>query len=228
MDSYTQFCPIAKATEVIGRRWMLLVLRELLCGSHKFNDIHRGVPKMSRTLLSKRLDELEEEGMLDRRPTTDGYPEYHLTTSGEAIRPIVMDLGGWGKRWVGKGITEQDLDAGLVMWDVQRRIVHDQLPDTRVVIYFNFVDAPRKYREFWLILDRDAVDLCLKDPGYDHDIYVATDVATFTKVWIGDMDIHRVMQNGSLSVSGPRKLCARFPHWLGLSVFAGIRREYAS
>jgi DNA-binding HxlR family transcriptional regulator len=225
MDSYTQFCPIAKATEVIGRRWMLLVLRELLCGSHKFNDIHRGVPKMSRTLLSKRLDELEEEGMIERRQSGDGYPEYHLTNSGEAIRPIVMDLGNWGKRWVGTGITEQDLDAGLLMWDVQRRILHDQLPETRVVIYFNFADAPRKYREFWLILDRDAVDLCLKDPGYDHDIYVATDVATFTRVWIGDMDIHRVMQNGAFSVSGPRKLCSRFPHWLGLSVFAGIRRE---
>lgn len=227
MDGYSQFCPIAKATEVIGRRWMLLVLRELLCGSHQFNDIHRGVPRMSRTLLVTRLTEMEQEGLVDRLLTSDGHPEYHLTTSGEALRSIVVELGGWGKRWVGDGLTQEDLDISLVMWDLQRRIVHERLPDRRVVVYFRFPDAPKKHRDFWLLLEQEVADLCLKDPGYEVDLYVSTDVETFTKLWIGDIDIKRSIRDGALSVSGPSQLRSQFPGWLGLSLFAGIRREHS-
>jgi DNA-binding HxlR family transcriptional regulator len=227
MDGYTQFCPIAKATEVIGRRWMLLVLRELLCGSHQFNDIHRGVPKMSRTLLVTRLTEMEQEGLVERRLISGSYPEYHLTASGEALRSIVMELGGWGKRWVGNGLTQQDLDISLVMWDLQRRIVHEQLPDQRIVIYFRFPDAPDKHRDFWLLLEKDMADLCLKDPGYEADLYVTSDVETFTKVWIGDTDFKRTLQDGTIALSGPSQLRSQFPHWLGLSLFADIRREHS-
>lgn len=225
MDSYAQFCPIAKASEVIGRRWMLLVLRELLCGSRQFNDIHRGVPKMSRTLLTKRLSELEEEGLVERRTAAGGYPEYHLTAAGEALRPIVVELGGWGKRWVGTGVAPQDLDAGVLMWDVQRRIERERLPDRRVVVYFRFTDAPPKHRDFWLVLENVAVDLCLKDPGYDPELYVTTDVETFTKIWLGDIALDRALRADTLTVSGPSRLRRQFPNWLGLSLFAGVRRE---
>lgn len=182
---------------------------------------------MSRTLLVTRLTEMEQEGLVNRRLTSSGHPEYHLTASGEALRSIVMELGGWGKRWVGNGISEQDLDIGLVMWDLQRRIVYERLPDRRIVIYFHFTDAPYKYRDFWLLLEQGMVDLCLKDPGYEADLSVTTDVETFTKVWIGDSDLKRTLRDGSLSVSGPRELRSQFPDWLGLSVFAGIRREHS-
>jgi DNA-binding HxlR family transcriptional regulator len=226
MEGYAQFCPIAKATEVIGRRWTLLILRELLCGSHQFNDIHRGVPKMSRSLLAKRLGELEAEGLVERRVTSGEHPEYHLTDSGEALRPIVVELGNWGKRWVGQGVSERDLDARLLMWDVQRRIERDRLPERRVVVCFRFPDAPEKQKDFWLVLERDQVDLCLKDPGYEEDLYVTSDVESFTKIWLGDTHFDRALHNGDVSLSGPSRLRTQFPRWLGLSMFAGIRREY--
>jgi len=203
---------------------MLLVIRELLCGSRQFNDIHRGVPKMSRTLLVKRLNELEAEGILERRPGDSGHHEYHLTEAGEALRPIVMELGGWGKRWVGAGISPEDLDASLVMWDVQRRIQRDALPDHRVVIHFRFSDAPRRQRHFWLVLEPEDVDLCLKDPGYDIDLTAISDVATFTKIWIGDLDIRQAIRDGHFLITGPAQLRDAFPRWLALSPFSGTQR----
>jgi len=202
-----------------------MVLRELLCGSHQFNDIHRGVPRMSRTLLVKRLNELKEAGLVDRHTGSSGFPEYHLIDAGEALRPIVIELGNWGKQWVGTGVSLNDLDASLLMWDVQRRINHDKLPEQRVVVYFKFTDGPIKNREFWLILDQASADLCLKDPGHEANLYLTTDVETFTKIWLGDTDFKRAQLNGHLSISGPRHLCSKFSSWLGLSIFAGIKRE---
>lgn len=225
MDRYAQFCPTAKATGVIGRRWMLLALRELLCGNHQLNDIHRGVPKMSRTLLVKRLTELEEDGLIERRQSAGGHSEYHLTPAGEALRPIVIELGNWGKRWVGNGVSQSDLDAGLLMWDIQRRIERERLPGRRVVVHFRFTDAPQKYRNFWLVLEKDKVDLCLKDPGFEPDLYVTSDLATFTRIWLGDIALNRALRDGNLSVSGARQLRRQFPHWLGLNLFAGVARE---
>ncbi|NBC47384.1 MAG: transcriptional regulator [Gammaproteobacteria bacterium] len=228
MSGYAQFCPIAKATEVLGQRWMLLVLRELLCGSRQFNDIHRGVPKMSRALLVKRLRELEAEGMVARSEGSGGHLEYHLTAAGEALRPIVMSLGEWGKRWVGTGIAPQDLDASLVMWDVQRRIARDALPDHKVVIKFRFVDAPRRDQQFWLMLEPEDVDLCLKDPGYEVDLIATSDVATFTKIWLGDLGFRQAVQDGDFRLTGPRELRRSFPDWLRLSPFATIPRARSS
>jgi DNA-binding HxlR family transcriptional regulator len=207
---------------------MLLVLRELLCGSRQFNEIHRGVPKMSRALLVKRLRELEAEGLVERSEGSGGHLGYHLSAAGEALRPIVMSLGEWGKRWVGTGIAPQDLDASLVIWDVQRRIARDALPDHKVVIKFRFVDAPRRHQQFWLVLEPEDVDLCLKDPGYEVDLIATSDVATFTKIWLGDLGFRQAVQDGHFRLTGPRELCASFPDWLRLSPFATIRRARSS
>ena len=226
MDTYGQFCPVAQAAEIITQRWMPLVIRELLCGSHRFNDLHRGVPKMSRSLLVRRLNELEETGLVERRLVgANGHPEYHLTQAGEELRPIIVQLGFWGKRWVQREVSREELDAGLLMWDMQRRILKDRLPAQRVVIYFCFTDAPKTHQHFWLLLEQDEVDLCLKDPGCEEDLYVRSDVRTLTDVWLGDISLAQALQEGSLWLGGPPALRRSFPDWLGLSTFAGMTRR---
>lgn len=226
MDGYAQFCPISKASEIITRRWMPLVIRELLCGSHRFNDIHRGVPKMSRSLLVKRLSELEEEDLLDRRVVgDDNHPEYHLTPAGEKLRPIIVQLGVWGKQCIQTEVSREDLDARLLMWDVQRRIREHQLPNERIVVHFRFTDAPAEDQDFWLLLEERTADLCLKDPGYTDDLIVHSDVETFTKAWLGDIGLRRALSKDTIRLDGPARLRKQFPDWLGLSMFASFDRR---
>jgi DNA-binding HxlR family transcriptional regulator len=226
MDRYGQFCPVSQAAEIITQRWTPLVIRELLCGSRRFNDLHRGVPKMSRTLLVRRLNELAAAGLVERRRVgADDHPEYHLTQAGEELRPLIVQLGSWGKRWVQREVSREELDAGLLMWDMQRRIARDRLPPRRVVVCFHFTDAPKVHRHFWLILEPGEVDLCLQDPGCEEDLYVRSDVRTLTEVWLGDVSLTRALQEESLWLGGPEELRKTFPDWLGLSLFAGIVRE---
>ncbi|MGI9175580.1 MAG: winged helix-turn-helix transcriptional regulator [Rhodothermales bacterium] len=217
---------MAQAPDILARRWTLLVIRELLSGSHHFNDLHRGVPRMSRSLLVRRLNELEEAGLVERRLVgADDHPEYHLTQAGEELQPIIFQLGSWGKRWVQREVSREELDAGLLMWDMQRRIVRDRLPPQRIVVYFQFTDAPKEHQHFWLILEQDEVDLCLKDPGGEEDLYVRSDVRTLTDVWLGDISLTRALKEESLWLGGSPSLRRSFPDWLGLSMFAGIARQ---
>jgi len=224
MDTfYAQFCPVAKAAEIIAQPWMPLVIRELLCGSTRFNDLHRGVPKMSRSLLVKRLEQLEQACLIKRCLVgPDKHPEYYLTDAGEALRPILVQLGFWGKQWVQQEVSRQDLDAGLLMWDVQRRIEREQLPRKRVVVSFQFSDAPEEHQQFWLILSREVIDLCLKDPGYDVDLYVCSDVRTFTEVWLGYKELAQALKEESVWLTGPSELREQFPSWLSLNLFAEV------
>ena len=183
---------------------------------------------MSRTLLAKRLGEREAEGLIERRRTFGEHPEYRLTDSGESLRPIVVELGNLGKRWVGQDVSGRDLDAGLLLWDMQRRINREQLPDRRVVVCFRFPYAPEKHRDFWLVLERDQVDLCLKDPGYEEDLYVTADVESMTRIWLGDTRFDPALRDGAISLGGPGRLREQFPGWLGLSLFAGVRRAHGA
>lgn len=223
MEGYHQFCPVAMASEILTRRWTPLVIRELLCGSVRFNDIRRGVPRMSRSLLSQRLSELERAGLLERR-IVDGRPEYHLTDGGEELRPIIEQLGVWGKRRLNSDLSREHLDAGFLMWDVQRRVVRENLPPRRVVVHFQFSDAPEDYTDFWLVLEREAVDLCLDDPGHGWDLRLATNVRTLVDVWMGDIELANALHDGSIELRGRRELRRQFPSWLGLSVLAGVGR----
>jgi DNA-binding HxlR family transcriptional regulator len=226
MDSYGQFCPLSQAAEIVTQRWMPLVIRELLLGSRRFNDLHRGVPRMSRTLLARRLNELVAAGLVERR-TAGEHPEYHLTQAGEELRPIIVQLGAWGKRWVQREVSRAHLDAGLLMWDLQRRIRRDRLPPRRVVVCFHLPDAPKAQQHFWLLLGPGQVDLCLQDPGYEEDLYVRAGVRTLTEVWLGDVSLTRALKEESIWLGGPEELRQAFPEWLELSVFAGIARQGA-
>ncbi|NNF04624.1 MAG: helix-turn-helix transcriptional regulator [Rhodothermales bacterium] len=221
MDSYGQFCPVAMAAEIVTRRWTPLVIRELLSGSRRFNDIHRGVPRMSRTLLATRLAELENAGLIERVTTgRDDHPEYLLTQAGEELRPIIVELGFWGKRWVKRELTSEEYDPRLLMWDMQRGIRMDAVPAQPVVVLFRFTDAPAEDSTFWLVLEDGTADLCLTDPGREEDLFVRCTVKRLTEVWMGDARAIDAMADGSLWIGGPSELRRAFPSWLGLSLFA--------
>lgn len=222
---YGQFCPVAQASEVLTERWTPLVVRELLCGSHRFNDLRRGVPLMSPALLSRRLKQLEHAGVIQRRRTKGGrYWEYHLTQAGEELRPLIEMIGQWGQRWVRAWDHERNLDVSLLMWDMRRRIVLDAVPDGRVVVQFDFPDAPREKRHFWLVMDDGVVDLCLTYPGFEVDLTVRANVEPMTRIWAGDVTFGRALRAGDVVMEGPKSLKREFPRWLGLSVFAKVER----
>lgn len=219
MKTYGQFCPIALALETLAERWSLLIVREMLCGSARFGELRRGVPKISRTLLSQRLTTLVECEIVERRELPSG-PEYHLTEAGLALRPVVESIGVWGKHHVQRKLREDELDAGLLMWDLQRRLVSENLPRTRTVVLFQFPDAKKGERRFWLHLDDEIVDLCLVPPGFDVDLRVDSDVRTFTEVWRGDRSLKQALRGKQVRLDGPPALKRAFPTWLGLSAFA--------
>ena len=215
MAGYGQFCPVAKAAEIFAERWTPLVLRELLAGSHRFSDLQRGVPLMSRTLLTRRLRELEDTGVIQRMPKSSGRgAEYYLTAAGQELQPVIESLGEWGQRWVRQEVEpKDDLDPGLLMWDIHRRLNVNRLPSGRVVIQFDFRGLPRSCRSqkmFWLILRRPEVDVCLKDPGFGVDLFVSADLSALTKAWLGDIRLTETMRSGLVTVEGPRKLVEAF------------------
>jgi DNA-binding HxlR family transcriptional regulator len=228
MKGYGQFCPVAKAAEIVAERWTPLVLRELLCGSRRFSDLHRGVPLMSPTLLVQRLEQLEDAGIVRSVPRPHGRGrEYELTAAGEELRPLIDRLGEWGQRWARAQIGRDDLDAGLLMWDIHRRVDVDALPPERVVVRLDFRGAPatmRCPRTWWLLLARSEVDLCLKDPGFPVDVVVTADLRTLTRVWMGDVPMAAAVRAGSIRLEGPPSLVRAFPTWLRLSSFARVER----
>jgi DNA-binding HxlR family transcriptional regulator len=228
MRGYGQFCPVAKAAEIVAERWTPLVLRELLCGSRRFSDLHRGVPLMSRTLLAGRLVQLEYAGIVRSiaRPRGRGR-EYQLTAAGEELRPVIESLGEWGQRWARAQVESGDLDPGLLMWDIHRRLNLDALPAERVVVRFDFRGVPssmRCPRTWWLVLEGRDVDLCLKEPGFVVDVVVSADLRALTRVWMGDVGLAETVRAGLIRLDGPRALVRALPTWLALSSFAGVER----
>lgn len=218
---YGQFCPLAMASEVLCNRWTMVVLRELLCGSTRFNELRRGVPRMSPALLSKRLRELQDAGLVERRGGGRRGPSYHLTPAGEDLREIVLGLGHWGQRWIDTRHSLRNLDPSLLMWDMRRRIDPAPIPEGRRVIQFTYPDLPPSRRTWWLIVDRPAeIDLCSVDPGLEVDLYVETDLATMTSVWMGYTSVVRAVREERLYLSGDQLLAYRMQRWLGLSSFA--------
>lgn len=229
-SGYSQFCPVSMAAEIICSRWTLLVLRELVQGSSRFNELRRGVPSMSPALLSKRLKDLEAAGIVrriaaDREP---GVHEYRLTPAGEELRPIIEAVGVWGHRWVTTEATLKNLDANLLMWDIRRNINTDPMPHRRNVIQFIFKDRPPAERNYWLIVEpRNEVDLCLVDPGFDVDLYVSTDLRTMTEIWLGYAAAGLASDDGRLVLTGNRDLAADLRAWLKLSMFAKVEKKVA-
>jgi DNA-binding HxlR family transcriptional regulator len=225
MKGYGQFCPLAKASEVVGERWTPLVLRELILGARRFNQIHRGVPRMSPTLLVQRLRTLEKAGIVERRPTGDGHADYCLTEAGTELAPMLVGLAEWGKRWMPDIIDPDEADPDVAMLDLERRLNLDALPPSRTVVQFDFADRPASKRLWWLIASASGAEVCITDPGFEVDLYVTTDGATFVLMWFGDIPLGQALADGSIELHGPRELCEAFPSWLGLSTLAAIPRH---
>jgi DNA-binding HxlR family transcriptional regulator len=220
MKRYGSFCPIAKASEVLSERWTFLIVRELMLGASHFNDIHRGVPRMSTALLVKRLRSLQECGIVEATPVEGGRGfEYHLTPAGEDLRPIIELAGHWGQRWVRSKLPPEELDAGELMWYIRRHFRKDRLPPRRLVMQVDFTDV-RRMKRWWVLLDAGEADLCLDDPGFDVDIFLTTDLLSLTRVYIGDLSFARAVSKGSIELDGPRDLLRGMPAWFARSRFA--------
>jgi DNA-binding HxlR family transcriptional regulator len=222
MKGYGQFCPVAKATEVLGEKWTPLIIRELLCAPQSFNNLRKGMPLMSPSLLSSRLKSLEAAGVISKGKTTSGI-SYSLTEAGEELRPIVGQLGVWGQRWARGELSKKDLDPSLLMWDMHRRIDTTLFPKERRVLRFEFVDWPPKQRLFWLVVNDGEVDICIKDPGYDVDLFVQTTLKTMTHIWIGDFSLAKARREKKLVVDGDGELKRSIGKWIGCGQLAGIK-----
>ncbi len=223
MPSYGQFCPVAKAMEVLDERWTMLIVREMLLGSTRFNELRRGVPKMSPALLSKRLRALERAGIVARSVDEGGRSSYTLTRSGEELRPIVDSLGAWGVRWIPQ-IGDEDLDPHLLMWDVRRTVPVDAWPRSRTVVAFTFADVPVKASAWWLCVNGDDVDVCDFDPGFEVDATVATRLRTLTEIWRGDLTWDRAVRAGDLEVTASTDVRRNLPDWIGQSLLSAVPR----
>jgi len=220
MPDYGQFCTVARGAEVFGEIWTPLVVRELLCGSRRFNEIRRGVPRMSQTLLAKRLRKLEQVGVVERKRGADGW-EYHLTQAGEELRPIVVGMGHWGARWIGSRLKKEQLDAGFLMWDIRRFARLEQFPKSRrTVVQFRFNDARAGERAWWLVVEKGSADLCRDDPGHELDAIVDSSMRALTEIWTGASDPKTEISAGRLRVTGAGRGGELLWRWLGRSMFA--------
>jgi DNA-binding HxlR family transcriptional regulator len=221
--SYGQFCPVARAAEIVATRWTLLVLRELLAGSTKFNDLRQGLPLMSPSLLSKRLGELEDVGIITKHKAKKGRGwEYGLTDAGRALAPIVETLGVWGQRFVLSEFEQHELDPTLLMWDIHRRVDCQYFPvPGKVTVEWTFRDAPPARRRWWLVITDRHVDLCVHDPGYEIDLYVDTGLRALTDVWMGRRSLEDARRAHDVVLDGQRAYLQTFPKWFLLSPFAG-------
>jgi DNA-binding HxlR family transcriptional regulator len=220
--SYHQFCPVAKAMELLDERWTLLVVRELVTGSEHFNDLRRGVPRMSPTLLSKRLHQLVRAGVVERRPEGTGV-RYVLTPAGEELRPVVQALGAWGIRWIGT-LGDSDLDPHLLLWDMHRNIDHSTVPSGRTVVRFRFPDAASGTRDWWLVITPDDADVCDADPGYEVAVTLTGSLRRLVEIWRGDTPWSAALRSGDVQLDGPATLRRALPGWFSLSSFAAVPR----
>lgn len=222
MSGYGQFCPVAKAMEVLDERWTILVLRELLKGSTRFNELRRGVPKMSPALLVKRLRSLERYGVIERIGH-GSHTSYRLTAAGRELDPVIHGLAAWGIRWIGE-LGEDDLDPHLLMWDIQRTVPVEAWPRTRTVIAFELRDAPPGGARWWLVVAEGETDLCDYDPGYDVNAVVSAELRDLIRVWRGDLGWPEALRTGRVAIAGPTLIRRQVPTWIGQSELASVPR----
>ncbi|NNE22107.1 MAG: helix-turn-helix transcriptional regulator [Rhizobiales bacterium] len=231
MKTYGQYCPVARAAEILGERWTLLILRDILGGARRFNQIRNGIPRMSPTLLSQRLKGLEAFGLITRQavPST-GVIEYAPTQAGLEARPIIELFGVWGQRWVRNRLGDDELDVSLLMWYLQCGVDPRHFDTERRVVCFEFTDRPRLRKgnwwadKWWLIVVGDEVDLCARDPGHDVDLFVTSDLKTMTRLSLGDMPVREAVQIGAIELHGLRTLSTSFDRWFPRSGFAQVAR----
>lgn len=226
MTTYGQFCPVALGAEIFAARWTPLILRELLMGGKRFSDIHRGVPRISKNLLTQRLHALQRSGIIEQRPAQDGHQEYHLTVGGRELGTVIDALGTWGYRWAAKDLEDKELDPDFLMWSLRRLIRRDALPNERVVLLFRF----RGFRDrlFWLVLERPEVDLCLFDPGYEVNLEIEATVEALARVCLGHLALLQAMREGRVEVFGAPHYRNALPDWLGVTRFAAMAKAVSA
>ncbi|WP_327010922.1 helix-turn-helix transcriptional regulator [Dactylosporangium sp. NBC_01737] len=220
--SYYQFCPVAKTMELLDERWTMLVVRELVGGDRHFNDLRRGLPRMSPTLLSKRLQHLVAAGVAERHKA-GAEVRYRLSPAGRELAPIVSALGEWGIRWIGH-LGDQDLDPKILLWDMHHRVDHDAVPAGRTVIQFQFPAVAAAQRNWWLVLTPTDADVCDADPGFDVAVRVTADLRSMIEVWLGDLEWSDALRSGAVDIQGPEDLRRGVPAWFKLISFADVPR----
>lgn len=224
MHKYGQFCPVAKSAEILGNSWAILIVRELLLGSHRFSELQKGLPRISPTVLTTRLKELEENGVIVKRPLNGqrGH-EYRLTPAGRELSSVVEALVVWGMRWARDEMSADDLDVTFLMFDIQRNLKLDELPDGECVLCFQFPDI-EDFGQWWLVCAGGTVDLCYQDPGKDVNAYVTADSCDLIGVWMGDVALSAALDDARVKVIGEAAVCNRFRKWFPLSTAAAIAR----
>ena len=227
--SYGQFCPVAMAAEIFCSRWTPLILREMAVGTRRFNDLRRGVPRMSPTLLSKRLMELRKAGVIEEVTTKKGGKEYQLTPAGEDLKPIVMALGFWGQRWIDTKVSLKNLDPSLLMWDMRRGLDPKPLPKRRSTIAYHFIDTEPARQNYWLVVETDGtVDLCNADPGFEVDLFITGSLRAMTAIWMGVTTVKQEVEAKELEIQGDKAMASAMQEWLGLSPFAKEKSRLAA
>lgn len=209
---YGQYCPISRALDVLGERWSLMILRDMLVGATRFNDLANGLPRLSRSLLTKRLRQFERAGLVERLGG-----QYLLTESGRELEPIVFGLGAWGARWAFGDPEPEELDAELLMWWMHKRLDTSDLPGHRNVLHFRLTDDPK---QFWIVVEAGTPSVCMSDPGFDVDITIVSDLASLYQVWLGRLPIQAALRSGKIELIGQQALTRRMPTVLKLSPIA--------
>lgn len=226
MKSYGQFCPVAKASEVFCERWTALILRELATGSTRFAQIQRGVPLASPTILSRRLKELEAEGIVERRRSETGRSwTYHLTPAGEDFTPIVEALGIWGQKWSRRELQEHEVDLGLLLWALEKDVNPDAFGKARTIVHIDFHDRPVNQRHWWFVNEAGACEMCVEDPGHDVDLHLTISLPDMIYIWRGDLSLAHALESGRLVVDGSTPARKRLADWLGICALAHVKSE---
>ena len=224
MRRYGQFCPVAKSTEILGNPWSVLIVRELLLGSSRFSALQKGLPRISPTVLNTRLKELEENGVIVKRPLNGqrGH-EYRLTPAGKELSAVVEALVVWGMRWARDEMDDDDLDVTFLMFDIQRNLGLDELPGGETVLCFQFPDL-EEFNRWWFVCENGEVDLCYQDPGKDVSAFVTASSRDMIEVWMGDLSLSKALADERVKLLGEKAVCNRFKKWFPLSSAAGIPR----
>lgn len=224
-NQYGQYCPLALSSQIVGSRWTMLIIRELLFGAHSFNDISKGVPRMSRTLLSNRLKEMVNCGLLEKSNNSEMQGQYHLTKAGHALAPIITDIARWGQEWLNTSPLLEDIDVDLLMWDIGRNAVFlDTLPK-KFVVEFHLTDAPEGKKSHWLVFEDKEIEICIFDRGFDVDVFFEVDIKTLTQVWMGWKNFDEAKNQQKIILKGSKKHLDCAEIWLGKSALADVKRQ---
>ena len=222
MKSYGQFCSVARALDLLGERWTLLIVRELLSGSSRFGEVQRGIPRISRTMLSARFRELADAGVVERRQGHGAGPEYRLTPAGLELGAVVRDLGTWGQRWLPRELRPSELDSRALIWDIRRRVRRDALPKKPLVVRIELTDVRgAERRRYYLLLRRSEVSLCTFNPGFPEELRVRADRRTLVGWWRGDLTLRQAL-GGGMALEGRREWVRAFPSWFERYLFADV------